>query len=369
MSTSKSILLAGLFLASTATLVAQSDYTGLKQIVGNDFKIGVAVTPWQMRGQAAEVIKHNFNTMTAENAMKPASIIQRDGTYNFSQGDQIVAFARENGMTMRGHTLVWHASTPRGYLNDADGNPLTKEQVYAKHENYIKAVLEHYRGDVVFCWDVVNEALSDGEFESIYRESSPWYRACGPEYIAWAFRTARKYADSNVKLYYNDYNLVDPEKRERCYTLLKGLVDAGVPIDGVGLQAHWSHELTEEMLQTAIDRFSSLGLDVQITELDFTVYDNFHGPGAAERQESKVTLPYEGEIAQRHIDKYTMIFKVMHENRDKISSVTFWNVHDGSSWLNNFPIRGRMDYPLLFDREFKPKAPLFKIEEYYKSVQ
>ncbi len=354
---------------SSETMSAQTDYTGLKEIVGDDFKIGVAVGPWHMAGEAAELIKHNYNTMTAENVMKPASIIQRDGSYNFAAGDRIVEFARENGMTMRGHTLLWHASTPRGYLNDAEGNPLTKEQVYEKHEKYIKAVLEHYRGDVVFCWDVVNEALSDGEFESIYRESSPWYKACGPEYIAWAFRTARKYADDNVKLYYNDYNLVDPVKRERCYELLKGLVDAGVPIDGVGLQAHWSHELTEEMIQAAIDRFSSLGLDVHITELDFTVYDNFHGPGAAERQESKVTLPYEGALAERHAEKYEMIFRVLHKNSDKISSVTFWNIHDGSSWLNNFPIRGRMDYPLLFDREFKPKAPFFRIEEYYKSLK
>lgn len=362
-------LIASALLLSPLALNAQASYVGLKELVGSDFHIGCAINPNQTQGQAADLIKKNYTTITAENAMKPASIIQRDGSYNFDQADAIVKFAKDNGLKMRGHTLVWHGSTPRNYLKDENGNNLTKEQVYAKHEKYIKAVLEHFPSDVVIYWDVVNEALSDGEYDSIYRERSPWFETCGPDFIAWAFRTARKYAAPNVKLYYNDYNLVDPAKRERCYKLLKSLVDAGVPIDGVGLQAHWSHELTADMLKNTIDRFSSLGLDVQITELDYTVYDNFHGPGAAERQQSKVTLPYEGYVAERQADRYEMVFKVLHENKDKVSSVTFWNVHDGSSWINGFPIRGRVDYPLLFDREYQPKAPYYRIKSYYESLE
>lgn len=338
---------------------------GLKDFIGDDFDIGVAINPWQTEGEEGEFIAHHFTTATAENLMKPAALLNKDGGYNWESADAIVDFCVENGMRMRGHTLVWHASTPMWYVRNEDNSYISKEELLAKHETYIKDVLEHFPSDVVFCWDVVNEALADEEGETIYRTRSPWYQICGPDFIEWAFRTAKKYAPENVKLYYNDYNLVDPAKLERAYTMLKGLVDAGVPIDGVGLQAHWDNSVTPEMIQNAIDKFSSLGLDIQITELDLTIFDNYHGSGAAERQKIKTSIHYTEEIAQKQADQYKAIFETLHKNADKISSVTFWCTSDRSSWLNNFPIRGRLDYPLLFDARFEPKPAFYSVKSVY----
>lgn len=339
----------------------------LKDLIGDRFKIGVSVDPRQMEGPASELIAYHFGTMTAENVMKPVAIYG-DGTgYNWEQADKIVNFAKEHGMKMRGHTLVWHGSTPRGYTQHEDGTDLTAEELYAKHEQYIKDVMQHFPGDVVLYWDVVNEALADSEGDTIYRTRSPWYRICGPDFIPWAFRTARKYAPENVKLYYNDYNLVDPAKRERAYTLLKSLVDAGVPIDGVGMQAHWDNTVTEEQIQACIDRFSSLGLDIQFTELDLTCFDNFHGDGAAARQKIKTSVHFTPEMSKAQADEYEMFFRVFDKNQDKISSVTFWNVDDSSSWLNGFPIRGRIDYPMLFDSQLQPKEAYYRVRDYFLS--
>lgn len=353
-------------LCATVGLYAQTlDYVGLKHLVGDDFKIGAALTPLSVQGPEAAMITHNFTTMTAENAMKPASLMNKDGVIDFTQADIMIEFARKNHLQMRGHTLAWHGSCNQAWFNDENGNPLPKEVFFEWYEKYIKAVLEHFPADVVFCWDVVNEALSDVEGE-LYRTRSPWYRTCGPDFIEWAFRTARKYAPANVKLYYNDYNLVDPAKRERAYTMLKGLIDKGVPIDGVGMQSHWDNSVTEEQIQACIDRFSSLGLDIQFTELDLTCFDNFHGPGAAERQKITRSVQYDTAMSKAQADEYEMIFRVFHKNAEKISSVTFWNLSDRSSWLNNFTIRGRLDYPLLFDAQYRPKEAYYRVAKLYR---
>lgn len=363
----KRLLIIALCAAAIASCCGKSDeIPGIKDFIKDDFKIGVAVSPFTVQGMEGEMIVKHFNTMTAENVMKPAQVIQQDGSYDFTQADKIVEFAQKNGLTMRGHTLVWHGSTPRGYMNDADGNPLTKEQVMEKHENYIKAVFEHYPKDVVFCWDVVNEALADEPGESIYRTRSPWYQAFGgPEFIEWAFRTAKKYAPEGVQLIYNDYNVVDPAKLDRACQMLSELLAKGVPIDGVGLQAHWDNSITREQIQTAIDRFSALGLDIHITELDLTCFDNYHGNGAAERQKIRNSIHYTDELADAQAQQYAMIFDVLHQNHDKISSVTFWCLTDRTSWLNNFPIRGRLDYPLLFDSQHQPKKAFFAVKDVF----
>ena len=352
--------------ALTACCSKTEEIPGLKDFIKDDFYVGVAISPRTLQGLDGEMIVKHFTSMTAENAMKPASVIKQDGSYDFTEADKFIAFAQENGLKMRGHTLVWHGSTPRGYMNDADGNPLTKEQVMAKHENYIKAVFEHYPKDVIYAWDVVNEALADEPGESIYRTRSPWYTAFGgPEFIEWAFRTAKKYAPEGCELIYNDYNLVDPAKLDRACEMLSDMLSRGVPIDGVGMQAHWDNTVTPEQLQNCIDRFSALGLDVQITELDLTCFDNFHGPGAADRQKIKQSVHFSQEMEDAQAEEYARLFDVLHKNHDKISSVTFWGLSDASSWLNGFPIRGRIDYPLLFDAQRQPKEAFFAIKNVY----
>jgi GH35 family endo-1,4-beta-xylanase len=395
---------------------AGSDFIPLKELFKKDFLVGCAVNGRSITGDAGKMVLDNFNTITCENEMKPQNLLYfpfqrpagapqgqnqqqlpaqaqggqpgqpgqpgqggqpRQGMGGFSQGplkldtinglvfnwaaaDRIADFARKNNLKMRGHTFVWHSQTPAAFFTDDKGNQLTKEQLYERLKIYMTAVMNRYK-DVVFAWDIVNEALSDTEGE-IYRTTSKWYQICGKEYIANAFRIARS-INPDIKLIYNDYNIVNPAKLERACTLLKELKDAGVPIDGVGMQAHWSNDITAEMLQTAINRFSALGLTIQITELDVTTYTSYHGDGA--KNQVQQTQPYSKEVEDRLADSYKRFFEVLHKNAGKVTSVTFWGLTDGMSWLNGFPVRGRSDYPLLFDKDMKPKKAYYSIKSIY----
>lgn len=384
----------------------QSDYVPLKELFRKDFLIGVAFNGRSITGDAGKMVTENFNTLTAENEMKPQSLLyfprrsptgapQSQGgqpgqatqpqggqppqgmggfsqaplkldtidglVFNWASADRIVAFAKANNMMMRGHTLVWHSQTPAAFFTDDKGNQLTKDQLYARLRVYMTAVINHFK-DVTFCWDVVNEAVSDKEGE-IYRTESPWYKICGKDYIGTAFRIARS-VNPNIKLVYNDYNLVNPAKLERTCTMLKELADGGVPIDAVGLQGHWSNDITAEMLQTAIDRITALGFKIQVTELDVTTYTAYHGDGA--KNQVQVTQPYSKEVEDNLADSYKRFFEVLHKNAGKVTSVTFWGLDDGKSWLNGFPVRGRKDYPLLFDAQLTPKKAYFSVKSIYK---
>lgn len=408
-------LVVTIMLGLTVSAQTNPDFVPLKEIFKNDFLIGVAVSGRTITGDAGNMVIGNFNTITCENEMKPQSLLyfpsqrpagspqgqniqQRQAgapqgsqqrqlpqggqtpqgmagfqqgllkldtinglVFNWTSADRIADFARQNNMSMRGHTLVWHSQTPAAFFTDDNGTQLTKEQLYERLKIYMTTVMNRYK-DVTFCWDVVNEALSDNP-DNIYRTSSPWYKICGKDFIPQAFRIARS-VNPNVKLIYNDYNLVDPAKLERAITMLKELKDAGVPVDGVGMQAHWSKEVTGEMINTAINRFAALGLEVHMTELDVTTYSNFHGEGS--KNQVQETQPYSKEVEDRLAENYKTYFEVMHKNADKITSVTFWGLHDGMSWLNGFPVRGRSDYPLLFDREMKPKKAYYSIKSIYQ---
>jgi GH35 family endo-1,4-beta-xylanase len=357
----------------------QSDFVPLKELFKKDFLVGVAVNSRTITGDAGKMVIDNFNTMTCENEMKPQSLLYfpRLGqmgapqsqlkldtisglVFNWASADRIVEFAKANNMKMRGHTLVWHSQTPAAFFNDDKGNPLTKDQLYARLKVYMAAVMNRYK-DVTFCWDVVNEAVSDKEGE-IYRTESPWYKVCGKDYLAYAFRTARS-INPNMTLVYNDYNLVNPGKLERALIVLKELVDAGVPIDVVGLQGHWSNDITAEMLQTVIDRITALGLKIQVTELDVTTYTSYHGDGA--KNQVQETQPYSKEVEDRLADSYKRFFEILHKNAGKVTSVTFWGLDDGRTWLNGFPVRGRTDYPMLFDKELKPKKAYYSVKSVY----
>jgi endo-1,4-beta-xylanase len=398
-------LLAGVLPCIMLSGQTQSDYVPLKELFKKDFLIGVAVNGRSITGDAGKMVIENFNTLTCENEMKPQSLLyfprrnpmgapQTQGgqpgqapqpqggqppqgmggfsqaslkldtisglVFNWASADRIVAFAKANNMTMRGHTLVWHSQTPAAFFTDDKGNQLTKDQLYARLRVYMTAVMNHFK-DVTFCWDVVNEAVSDKEGE-IYRTESPWYRICGKDYIGTAFRIARS-VNPNIKLVYNDYNLVNPAKLERACTMLKELVDAGVPIDAVGLQGHWSNDITAEMLQTAIDRISAFGFKIQVTELDVTTYTAYHGDGA--KNQVQETQPYTKQVEDNLADSYRRFFEVLHKNAGKVTSVTFWGLDDGRTWLNGFPVRGRTDYPLLFDRELKPKKAYYSVKSVY----
>jgi len=322
-----------------------------------EFQIGTAVSPFQLRvPEFREHILRHFNSLTAENCMKPDAIYRNDDFCDFRQADALVEFAQENGLAVRGHTLVWHSQTPPAIDKDENGEKLTKDALYARLERYMTAVLTHFHGKV-YCWDVVNEAISDFGPER-YRTHSPWYEICGKEFIAEAFRMAHR-IDPDLRLYYNDYGLISPEKRQKTVEMLRELLADGVPIHGVGLQAHWNiHHFSPEELQKSIDAFAELGLDVQITELDMSVYE--WRPPQQTKQEQKT--PKEGLTAEQEAlqaEKYSQAFQVLRNNADRISSVTFWGISDRFTWLSYR--KNRKDYPLLFDTDQQPKEAFRKI--------
>lgn len=361
MKTTIRFLLSALLITATFNNCLADEPT-LKNRYEPMFKIGTAASAFQLHGTTADLVKSQFNSLTPENCMKPDALYRGDGNCDFRQADALVDFAQANGLAVRGHTLVWHSQTPKTFFLDDQNNRLDKTVLYARLEQYMTAVLTHFRGKV-YCWDVVNEALADGG-PGIYRVHSPWYEICGPEFIAEAFRMARR-IDPEIKLFYNDYNLIDPAKRGRAVAMLKELKATGVPIDGVGLQGHWNAgSFNPQELQNSLDAFAELGLEIQITELDISVYTPYHGPDNEKRNQSMAQKPYTEDVANQLADAYEKAFAVLRRNADKISGVTFWGISDRFTWLNYFPHRGRKDYPLLFDDNGQPKKAFHRVVDF-----
>jgi endo-1,4-beta-xylanase len=335
-------------------LVSSTDtLKGLKDYYKEYFPIGVSVSPNSLTGSQSVLILKHFNSLTAENVMKPALIHPEENMFSWDNADKIVEFAGVNGMLLRGHTLCWHKQTPGWLFKGPDGNTVTKEVLLTRLKDHITQVVTRYKNKV-YAWDVVNEAIDDDD--SKFMRETDWYKICGEEYIAKAFQWAHE-ADPNAQLFYNDYNTEFPVKRDKIYRLLKKLLDDGVPVNGIGLQGHWNiNTPSEKELRDAIEKFSSLGLKVQITELDVSVYSSTEVDPA-----DNVFTP---ERENKQIEKYDMVFRVLRDYRKVISGVTFWNVSDKSSWLDNFPVRGRKNYPLLFDQNLKPKKAYWKVVEF-----
>ena len=332
---------------------------GLKDYYKKYFPIGVAVAP-RMMDDAAEsgLILAQFNSMTPENAMKMGPIHPEENRYNWAPADKIADFAVKNGIKLRGHTLCWHSQTPNWFFKDASGATVSKEVLLARLKQHIFDVVGRYKGKI-YAWDVVNEAVPDAG-PDIYRKS-PFYEIIGPEYIEKAFQWAHE-ADPKAVLFYNDYNTENASKRDRIYQLVKGLKDKGVPIHGVGLQGHWAlTEPTAEELETSITKFASLKLKVQVTELDVSVHPKEH-----ERRTEAFTgkVEYTAEMEAKQVAQYKMLFEVLRKHRKSITGVTFWNLSDKSTWLDNFPVRGRKDYPLLFDANYQPKKAFFAVTKW-----
>lgn len=356
--TMKNTMLCILLIALTSSpSFAQKKTKGLKDYYKKYFPIGVAVNPRMMDNPAeSALILAQFSSMTPENAMKMGPIHPEENRYNWEPADKIVDFAVKNGIKMRGHTLCWHSQTPNWLFKDASGATVSKEVLLARLKQHIFDVVGRYKGKI-YVWDVVNEAVPDGNGTEIYRKS-PFYEIIGPEYIEKAFQYAHE-ADPKALLFYNDYNTESAAKRERIYQLVKGLKEKGVPIHGVGLQGHWSlYEPTKEELETSITKFAGLGLQVQVTELDVSVYPKEH-----ERRARKDTdkSEFTAEMDAKQAAHYKMLFEVFRKHRKSLTSVTFWNLSDKGSWLDNFPVPGRKDYPLLFDQEYKPKKAFWEV--------
>ena len=331
---------------------------GLKDYYKNYFPIGVAVTTKDLTGDEAQLILKEFNSLTPENAMKMGPIHPKENEYYWKDADSIVAFAQHHGLKVRGHNLCWHEQTPAWLLKDDNGNHVTKDVLLERLKNHITTVVNRYKGKI-YAWDVVNEAIDDDSTK--FLRNSLWYQICGPDYIAKAFEYAHE-ADPNAILFYNDYNTERPEKRERVYRLLKQLVEAGVPVNAVGLQGHWSiYEPSPKDLTETIEKFSSLGLKVQITELDISIY-----PWEKNKRPKLPTDAdaYTQQLEQQQTDQYRKVFKIFREYKNVITGVTFWNISDKNTWLNHYPVEGRKNYPLLFDENLQPKKAYWEVVKF-----
>lgn len=339
----------------------QDETKGLKDYYKDYFPIGVAVSARSLDDpQNVKFILQQFNSITAENAMKMGPIHPKENFYNWKNADSIVEFAQAHHLKMRGHNLCWHEQAPSWFFKDSAGNLVSKEVLLKRLKDHITTVVSRYKGKI-YAWDVVNEAIDDNPDN--FLRNDLFYQICGEDYIAKAFEYAHA-ADPNAVLFYNDYNLVRKEKVDRVYKLLKQLKEKGVPVDAVGIQGHWSiYEPSKEQLEYAIDKFASLGLKIQITELDMSLYK------WEKNRRSKTTSDvdvYTSELEQKQTDQYRMIFDVLREHNKDITGVTFWNLSDKHTWLDNYPVPGRKNYPLLFDTTMKPKKAYWKVVNFKK---
>ena len=331
---------------------------GLKDYYEDYFPMGVAVAPNTVEGESADLLLAHFNSITPENVMKMGPIHPEKDRFYWEDADKIAAFAKENDLKMRGHALVWHQQTGDWIFEDEDGNKVDREELLKRMKTHIDSVVGRYKG-TIYSWDVVNEAISDNPDELLRK--SDWLDIVGADFIAKAFEYAHV-ADPDAELYYNDYNAIIPEKRDRIYKMLKKLVENDVPIDGVGIQGHWSiYGPSEEELRKALDMYSSLGLDVQITELDVSLY-----PWEKEQRDLRPgeSDEFTPELEQKQVEAYDMFFDVFRDYKDVLAGVTFWNLSDKYSWLDYYPVEGRKNYPLLFDQEFKPKKAYYEVIDF-----
>ena len=341
----KKTILGMMLIAMSTTAMAQ----GLKDVYKDYFMIGVAVNQRNVSNpEQVALIKQEFNSMTAENDMKPEPTEPQEGQFNWENADRIANFARQNGIKLRGHTLMWHSQIGRWMT--AEGT--TKEQFYARMKNHIQAIVSRYK-DVVYCWDVVNEAISDDANATDPYRQSAMYRLCGDEFIEKAFQYAHE-ADPKALLFYNDYSTVDPHKRDRIYNMVKKMKAKGIPIDGIGMQAHYNiYYPSEARLDSAITMFKTIVKHIHITEFDIRVNEEMGGGLSFSREGATVT----DSVKQHLADQYARCFKVFRKHKDVIDCVTFWNLGDRDSWL------GAANYPLPWDSEYKPKLAYTYIKE------
>ncbi len=361
--TKKNILHLPLVLAAMSAIFALQvpAQKMLKDVFKDYFLIGAALNRTQIYEEdkrGANIVKTQFNTISPENILKWGLVHPQADKYDFAAADRYVEFGEKNGMFVIGHTLVWHNQTPDWVFKDAKGNQVSRDELLKRMREHIFAVVGRYKGKIKG-WDVVNEALND---DGSLRQT-PWLKIIGEDYLVKAFEFAHE-ADPNAELYYNDYSLENEPKLKGAIKLVKRLQAAKIPIKAVGLQGH--NNLTFPTLaqqEKAISEIAKLGVKVNITELDVSVLPDPQGFTGAEvttdfAMQAKLD-PYKkglpDDIQQKLAERYADLFGVFIKHRRDISRITFWNVTDGDSWLNNFPVRGRTNYPLLFDRAGKTK--------------
>jgi endo-1,4-beta-xylanase len=334
----------------------------LKDLMPKGMVIGVAINQRQSDGTdtaAVDIITKQFNQISPENLLKFQPVHPAADRYAFEAQDRYVQFGVDRKMQVIGHNLVWHSQTPPWVFQGADGQPADRETLLARMRDHIHTVVGRYKGKI-HGWDVVNEAIDeDGALRK-----APWHDGIGDDYVAKAFEFAHE-ADPDAELYYNDYNLEKPAKRAGVIKLVKDLKARGLRIDGIGNQGHWRLDtpMIGEIEEALVDLHST-GLKIMYTELDINLL-----PNVARGSDPALANPYAGGLPddkqQALAKRYADIFGVFLKHRDAVSRITFWGLSDADSWLN----RGRMNYPLLWDRARQPKPAFQAVAEVLKAAR
>ena len=347
-------------------------HSTLKDAYKNAFIMGMAINDAIVSGTdkaSQDIVIQHFNSITLENSMKAALINPQPGVFNFAPADAFVAFGEAHKMFIIGHTLVWHNQVPSWFFTNAAGKPNTKEEQIERLRSHIKTIAGRYAGRV-HAWDVVNEVIDN---DGSYRPTL-WVNAFGngDTLVKYAFKFASEFAPG-TELYYNDFNAWRPAKRDGIVRMVKMLQREGIRIDGVGIQGHWGLNYPKtSYIEEAIDAYAACGVKVMITELDVDVLPltkegQIIGQGMSDKQfqleEFKTFLdPYPAglpdSVQQLLTNRYAELFRIFLARKDKIKRVTCWGVHDGMSWKNDYPIPGRINYPLLWNRQRVPKPAL-----------
>ncbi|MDR2065027.1 MAG: endo-1,4-beta-xylanase [Prevotellaceae bacterium] len=354
--------------ACKKTVVEESNR--LASAFADKFLTGTAMNSLQIFNLdtlGTELIKKHFNAIVPENCMKSMYLQPEEGKFFFDEADKYVAFGEANNLWITGHCLVWHSQAPQWFFIDENGRDVSRETLIERMRNHITTVVSRYRGRIKG-WDVVNEAImEDGSWRK-----SKFYEIIGEDFISLAFRFAHE-ADPDAELYYNDYSTAIEAKCQGIVNLVKSLQDKGIRIDAVGMQGHLNMDSPAvEEFEKSLLAFADLGVKVMITELDLTVlpsFNNFTGADVSANFDFKAELdPYSDslpkQVALEQQNRYVDFFKLFLKHHDKISRVTLWGVTDKDSWRNNWPVPGRTDYALLFDRNYQPKpvvAELIKL--------
>lgn len=343
--------------------------TALKDIFKDDFYIGAALNLDQIDGKDPEgiaLVEKHFNSIVPENILKWEEVHPRVDKYNFEPVDRFVDFGEKNNMFMVGHTLVWFHQTPDWVFQDESGNQLGREALLKRMKEHIFTVMGRYKGRIQ-AWDVVNEALTeDGSFRKC-----KWLEIIGEDYVQKAFEYAHE-ADPSAELYYNEYDYVKKQKCEGVIKLVQKLQANGLSVDGVGIQGHWFLDYPPiDEIENYVSALSKLGIKIMITEMDVGVLPFYPVDSKAvdlssfDSEAQKEYNPYPDglpdSVQKKLADRYAELFSLFLKHRDKFARVTFWAVHDGQSWRSYLPIRGRTDYPMLFDRKCEPKPAFYAV--------
>ncbi len=338
----------------------QADEPALKDVFSNDFMIGSAINQYQVAGadtMAMNLVKKHFNTVVAENAMKSEVVNPEKGKYDWKLADEFVNWGTENGMFVVGHCLIWHSQLAKWFVYDDNGQYVSADTLRQRMHDYITTVVSRYKGKVKG-WDVVNEAImEDGSYRN-----SPFYEILGEEYIPLAFVYANE-ADPDAELYINDYGMNNTGKREKYVEIVNRLKSQGLRIDGIGMQAHMGMDYPDfEEFEKSIEAFASTGCNVMITELDMsalpTITESADVSASTELRKSMNPYPdgLPADVDSVWNDRMSTVMDILLRHSDVISRVNFWGVTDGDSWKNSWPMKGRKEYPLLFDRDYNMKS-------------